>query len=112
MRRPSCRRDSARFFRLWPNCDSDVGYNSVVPPRIEPDMQASFRLVALIVGIMSLMPLQAAAQSTPAMPPGVEVPQQSALSEAQLDQLTAAIALYSDPLIGQVLTAATYPLEV
>jgi len=36
----------------------------------------------------------------------------SALSAAQLDQLTAPIALYSDPLIGQILTAATYPLEV
>ena len=75
-------------------------------------MLGSFRLVALIVGIMSLMPLGASAQPAPAMPPGTDVPQQSAFSEAQLDQLTAAIALYSDPLIGQILTAATYPLEV
>jgi hypothetical protein len=29
-----------------------------------------------------------------------------------LDQLTAPIALYPDPLVGQILTAATYPLEI
>lgn len=41
------------------------------------------------------------------------VPQTAApLTAAQLDQLTAPIALYSDPLVGMVLTAATYPLEV
>ena len=34
------------------------------------------------------------------------------LSAAQLDQLTAPIALYPDPLLGQILAAATYPLEV
>jgi len=31
---------------------------------------------------------------------------------AQLDQLVAPIALYPDPLLGQVLMASTYPLEV
>jgi hypothetical protein len=34
------------------------------------------------------------------------------LSEAQLDQLTAPIALYPDPLIAQILPASTYPLEI
>ena len=34
------------------------------------------------------------------------------LSAAELDQLTAPIALYSDPLLGSVLVAATYPLEI
>ncbi len=34
------------------------------------------------------------------------------LSAAQLDQLTAPIALYPDPLLGQILAAATYPLEI
>ncbi len=36
----------------------------------------------------------------------------AALGPAELDQLTAPVALYTDPLLGQVLTAATYPLEV
>jgi hypothetical protein len=70
------------------------------------------RLAALIIGMMSLMPQSAFAQSVPAVQPGPETAQQAALSEAQLDQLAAGIALYSDPLIGQILTAATYPLEV
>src|SRR5665648_391412 len=38
--------------------------------------------------------------------------QQQLLDEAQLDQLVAPIALYSDPLLAQVLMASTYPLEV
>jgi len=33
-------------------------------------------------------------------------------SSAQLDQMLAPIALYPDPLLGQILMAATYPLEV
>jgi len=34
------------------------------------------------------------------------------LTPDQLDNLVAPIALYSDPLLGQVLAASTYPLEV
>ena len=33
-------------------------------------------------------------------------------TQAQLDQMLAPIALYPDPLLGQVLMASTYPLEV
>ncbi len=38
--------------------------------------------------------------------------QQQVLSAEQLDQLLAPIALYSDPLLSEVLMASTYPLEV
>lgn len=38
--------------------------------------------------------------------------QQQVLNEGQLDQLVAPIALYPDPLLAQVLMAATYPLEI
>lgn len=34
------------------------------------------------------------------------------LTEAQLEQLVAQIALYPDPLLAQILMASTYPLEV
>jgi hypothetical protein len=34
------------------------------------------------------------------------------LSQAQLDQLVAPVALYPDPLLSQMLMASTYPLEV
>jgi hypothetical protein len=36
----------------------------------------------------------------------------ASMSAAQLDQLVAPIALYPDPLVVQILIAATYPLEV
>ncbi len=38
--------------------------------------------------------------------------QQQRLSDEQLQQLVAPIALYPDPLLAQILTASTYPLEV
>ena len=41
-----------------------------------------------------------------------DTPQQQLLDAGRLDQLVAPIALYSDPLLAQVLMASTYPLEV
>src|SRR5260370_16189997 len=38
--------------------------------------------------------------------------QQQRLSDQQLQQLVAPVALYPDPLLAQILTASTYPLEV
>jgi len=46
-----------------------------------------------------------------AQPPEQPPPSQ-ALTPDQLDDLVAPIALYPDPLIGQILVAATYPLEL
>ena len=40
------------------------------------------------------------------------VAQDTLLSEAELEQLVAPVALYSDPLLANVLIASTYPLEV
>ncbi|MGB7007049.1 MAG: DUF3300 domain-containing protein, partial [Pseudolabrys sp.] len=39
-------------------------------------------------------------------------PQQQPLTQQELAQLVAPIALYPDALLAQVLTASTYPLEV
>lgn len=39
-------------------------------------------------------------------------PQQTVLSPQQLDNLVAPVALYPDPLLGQVLAASTYPMEI
>jgi hypothetical protein len=51
------------------------------------------------------------AQNAPA--PGNQPAQQAPLlSPNQLDDLVAPIALYPDPLLGQVLAASTYPLEI
>ncbi|HEY4406420.1 MAG TPA: DUF3300 domain-containing protein [Xanthobacteraceae bacterium] len=44
-------------------------------------------------------------------PPDQQQPAAQPLSTEQLDQLVAPIALYPDNLLGQILTASTYPLE-
>lgn len=45
-------------------------------------------------------------------PPQQAAAAQPQLSQGQIDQLTASIALYPDPLLANVLMASTYPLEV
>jgi hypothetical protein len=60
-------------------------------------------LAVLLLGAGVLL-----AQQAPPAPP----PPDQALSPDQLDDLVAPIALYPDPLLSQVLVAATYPLEV
>src|ERR1017187_6616162 len=47
----------------------------------------------------------------PAAPPPAQTPAQT-FQPQQLDDLVAPIALYPDPLLGQVLVACTYPLEL
>src|SRR5262245_22097196 len=54
---------------------------------------------------------QDAAAATQAQPLN-QTPSSQQLSQGQLDQLVAPIALYPDPLLTQVLMASTYPLEV
>ncbi len=61
-------------------------------------------LVALLGAPMSL--------SAQEQQQGQQQPQQRPLSQQELQQLVAPIALYPDPLLAQVLTASTYPLEV
>jgi hypothetical protein len=62
--------------------------------------------VLLAVGVSGLGGAQ------PSVPPGMMPPSAERLAPAQLDQLTAPVALYPDPLLGSILAAATYPLEV
>jgi hypothetical protein len=45
-------------------------------------------------------------------PPASPQPTAQLLSPAQLENMVAPIALYPDPLLGQVLAASTYPLEI
>ena len=65
----------------------------------------------------ALLPWAAVADSYPqnSLPPQSflqqNIPQQ-ALTPDQLDNLVAPIALYPDPLLGQLLAASTYPLEL
>lgn len=48
---------------------------------------------------------------TPVAPPPAQ-PQAQALPPQQLDDLVAPVALYPDPLLGQVMAACTYPVEL
>ena len=58
------------------------------------------------------MPNAARAQTGATPPSSAPAADSALLSDAQLDQLTAPIALYPDPVLTQILMAATYPLEV
>ena len=60
----------------------------------------------LVVPSGSLLLAQAPTQPATA-PPAAQL-----LPPAQLENLVAPIALYPDPLLGQVLAASTYPLEI
>jgi len=73
---------------------------------------AAKRLLGLVCVALLILPggslLLAQAPSQPAPP----APSAQVLSPAQLENLVAPIALYPDPLLGQVLAASTYPLEI
>jgi hypothetical protein len=71
------------------------------------------RTLALLIAA-ALTPQFAAtayAQAPGYAPPPAQAPAR-AYTQAELDQMLAPIALYPDPLLSQILMAATYPLEV
>src|SRR5579863_10778979 len=70
--------------------------------------------VSLIVVALAASAFGQAPQYPVQAPPaGVQQPAtQPPMPPQQLDNLVAPIALYPDPLLGQVLAASTYPLEL
>jgi hypothetical protein len=54
----------------------------------------------------------AAAQYRPPNPPPAGAQPGTRLSSQQLDDLVAPIALYPDPVVGEMLAASTYPMEI
>jgi len=87
-----------RFSRvpLWhPHCE--MGLASMVI------RSAAHRVLVLLLALALAVPLPLMAQQAPA--PALFRPE-------QLEQIAAPVALYPDPLLAQVLMAATYPLEV
>jgi hypothetical protein len=83
------------------NCKAEVEKmrNKMVPVAFR--RLIGFFSVALLTGALLF-----AQQTDPAPPPA------QLLSPEQLDTMVAPIALYPDPLLSQVLVAATYPLEI
>lgn len=79
--------------------------NGVSRPRTQ---RVSRRLAAIVLGMLFCASLTAVAQEPPSAPAEAT----ALLGPEQLDQLLAPIALYPDPLLANILMAATYPLEV
>ncbi|MHB8622349.1 MAG: DUF3300 domain-containing protein [Sulfuricaulis sp.] len=68
--------------------------------------------VRIIGGVLALF-MVICTISTPIYPQDLPPTQVTGVfAPEQLDQLLAPVALYPDPLLGQILIAATYPLEV
>ena len=70
------------------------------------------RMAVLLCGCLTLAGLANGFAFTPATPASQPAPQAVQQSPEQLRELVAPIALYPDPLIGQILAAATYPSQV
>ena len=69
---------------------------------------AGATLLAILIASSGVLFAQDPSQGPPAAAP----PPGQMLSPDQLNDLVAPVALYPDPLLSQVLVAATYPLEV
>ena len=76
-----------------------------------PKRISRYCFMALAAPLVLSLPVHAQGQQQP--PPQAQPqPEQQPLSQQQLQQLVAPIALYPDALLAQVLAASTYPLEV
>ncbi|XIA65271.1 DUF3300 domain-containing protein [Bradyrhizobium sp. TZ2] len=84
--------------------------------RIVKALRASVVCAGLLALVSGLTDVPALAQTSPPTAAPAASPatpaSPAALSEGQLEQLVAPIALYPDSLLSQILMASTYPLEV
>ena len=72
--------------------------------------QKLLRFVAILTGVVLLLPGNPLVFARPAPQPVDEQPVK--IPAEQLDSLVAPIALYPDNLLSQTLVASTYPLEI
>jgi hypothetical protein len=77
----------------------------------------TFLVRSLVVACLLFVATIAGAQTLPAptntaAAPADQGTSSQTLKTEELDQLTAPIALYPDPLLSNVLMASTYPLEL
>jgi Protein of unknown function (DUF3300) len=80
-----------------------------MPPKVH-------RVMAVMVsGALALMTAPSIGQAPSGAPPpagAAAKPADGAISQEQLEQVLAPIALYTDALLAQILMASTYPLEI
>ena len=112
---PRCRRMDATIaaldegytayilFQLWRNPRKLNRCRSVIGAKETPMTLTVSRLAALVLAF-AIASLPVVAQT--------HTQAQRIYSQAELDQMLAPVALYPDPLLSQVLMAATYPFEV
>ena len=77
---------------------------------LHSNQEIKMRITKLFILLAVLIALPVFAQAPPPYqggPPSQGQP--PSYPPAQLDQLVSRIALYPDPLVGQILAAATYP---
>jgi hypothetical protein len=74
--------------------------------------RAALVLLALAFGGSSILTAPAARAQSPVPQPVATADENATLSQAQLEQLLAPVALFPDELLMQLLMAATYPLEI
>jgi hypothetical protein len=79
---------------------------------MKPQSAAHICLVFALLGSVATVRAQEQVPSSPASAQQPQPAVQQLWSAEQLDNLVAPIALYPDPLLGQILVASTYPLEV
>ena len=78
-----------------------------------PTMRRRATRVALAVAVgVALSSAGLGPRAMAQVPPAPQQAEASAFNTEQLDALLAPIALYPDPLLSQVLMAATYPLQI
>jgi uncharacterized membrane protein YgcG len=75
-------------------------------------MKMWFRQGISIGCVLAMAGMGTAMAQQPVPPPAQAQAQAQPLAPQQLDNLVAPIALYPDPLLGQVLAASTYPVEL
>src|SRR5436309_2133108 len=83
------------------------------PRRFEMTSLRLKAVAAALIGASSIVATRSSAQDVAVLPQTAVAPATAPpMAAQQVDQLVAPVALYSDPLLVDVLTASSYPVEV
>jgi hypothetical protein len=97
------------YGRTWPPKQTEFAGADLVVDGVLLGKPCRFGAAICVV---SLLLAAAAAGYAQQSPPPAAAPPGAPASPQQLNDLVAPIALYPDPLVGQILAASTYPIEI